>query len=72
MTGWIRDHFDKLLMLMVATCFALLVLHMSHDSHDAGNVNWAREQASLALGALIGLVTGNITRRNQDPPKDLK
>lgn len=57
--GWIGDfiegHFDKLLLALIVFWLANRATMPGIEEHAAG---WAREQASAALGALIGLITG--------------
>lgn len=60
-----RQNFDKLLLAAIFLYLTVLLLHMSHDPHDAATVSWAREQANLIIGALLGLITGTALRRDK-------
>lgn len=65
MKDFLKEHFDKLLLTFLFLVMVGVVLYMSHD---AANVNWAREQAALILGGLLGLITGVVIGRNTPPP----
>ena len=66
---FIRQNFDKLLLASLLLVMLGVIVHMTHDHADAGNVSWAREQSGTVLGALITLVTGAIlANKKQDPP----
>jgi hypothetical protein len=56
---FIRDNFDKLLLLALFVFCAFLVIHMTHDARDNELVLWAREISGTVLGALLGLITGH-------------
>lgn len=54
-----KVNFDKLLLAGLFIYLTILVIHMTHDTtSDAAAVHWAREQANLVVGALLGLITG--------------
>lgn len=61
-TETLHQHFDKLLLVGLFVYMTLVLLHMSHDSMDAADVSWAREQSNLIIGALLGLITGAVLR----------
>lgn len=67
---FLRDHFDKLLLSGMFLVMICVVLHMAHDGRDAADMGWAREQANLIVGALLGLITGAVLRNgNRTPPE---
>lgn len=68
--GIIENHFDKLLLASLFVYMTVVLLHMSHDSSDAADVSWAREQSNLIVGALLGLITGAVLRNGSRPPEE--
>lgn len=63
MKEFFSDHFDKLLLTALFLVLMGIILHVSHDGRDAMDVGWAREQANLITGALLGLITGQALGR---------
>lgn len=60
---------DKLLLLTLYFTFVGLVVFFTLHSQDMDNAHWAREQASLVVGGLLGLVTGlHIAAKKADAP----
>lgn len=51
MKEFFADHFDKLLVLVILTAFLVLLPYSAGDT-----AKFVEQSASLALGALIGLV----------------
>ena len=62
MSDFLAEHFDKLLLTGLFLVLVGIVVHMTHDGRDVAALNWAREQASLIIGALLGLITGAVLR----------
>lgn len=70
---FIKDNFDKLLLVSVFLVLVGMVVHFSHDGRDAAVIAWGREQAGTVLGALLGLITGAVLRngnKHQPPPAE--
>ena len=70
MKDFLDAHFDKLLLVILFFVLLMVLLHMAHDGGDAADVGWAREEANLIIGALLGLVTG--ARMRNGAPTALK
>ncbi len=75
------DHFGQIMLLFILVLFLFMIWHMESIS-DTANVNWAREQAGMVLGAIIGpIATGALLKKQDneskapdktDPPKEPK
>lgn len=65
--GLIERHLDTFVMLFVFIIMVGMVYHMAHDPMDSGNVNWAREQAGIILGALV-MRRSSQTKQAEVPP----
>ena len=70
--NFIEHNFDKLLLTMLFLVMVAVVLHTSHDTVDAAAIHWAREQANLFVGALVGLITGMSLRNKNNKPEEPK
>ncbi len=44
------------------------MLHVSHDHADTNMLSWSREQGSLVLGALLGMITGRTSKESPLKP----
>jgi ABC-type nitrate/sulfonate/bicarbonate transport system permease component len=55
---FVRDSFDKIVLLFLTLVLIALVLHMAHDKLDEAQISWAREMTGTVLGGLLGLITG--------------
>lgn len=64
-----RQNFDKLLLLFLFLILIAIVIHMTHDAPDAPVIHWAREQAALVLGGLLGLITGRYLEKKAGAPE---
>lgn len=58
-SAFIRDNFDKLLLVFLFLCALSALLHLVHHNSDMEQVHWAREVVDTILGALLGLITGH-------------
>jgi hypothetical protein len=68
---FIRDHFDKLVLL---TMFLSMLVATTHFAHlgDMDSAHWMREKADEVIGALLILMTGIGIRKavgSNEPPK---
>lgn len=54
-----NKQFDKLLLAVLFVIVLGIMTHMRLTGND-DSVNWAREQGSLILGALIAIITGAV------------
>ncbi len=62
---------DKLILLTLYFTFVGLVVFFTLHTQDMDNVHWAREQAGLVVGAIVGLVTGyKLGQRSVAPPAE--
>lgn len=73
MKDFLIQHFDKLLLTGLLIFMVWVVLHMARIG-DAQDINWAREQSNLIVGALLGLITGAVLRNGTktEPPEEKK
>lgn len=57
-------HFDKLLLAVLFLATVILTVHLMHKSDAGGDdkifIVWAETQAAMILGALLGLIKGEI------------
>lgn len=53
-----RANFLTLLLFCLILILLMTVVHLTHHGSDAGNIAWGREQATGAIGAFLGLITG--------------
>ena len=67
MSDFVRSEFNKILLTFLFLVMVGVVLWMARD---AANVNWAREQAALILGGLLGLITGISIGKTQTTSKE--
>jgi hypothetical protein len=58
MKDFVREYFDRLLLVFVYFTLLFAVLFLILHKADPQNVGWAREQGNTFAGALIGLITG--------------
>jgi hypothetical protein len=65
---WLRHHIDKFLLLVLVLVMLGVVLHVSHDQADKDLLHWAREMTGTVLGALIGLITGELRAQAKAAP----
>ena len=56
---FIRENFDKFLLIALFLGLVVLVVHLVHDVRDENIILWGREMAGTVLGALLGLITGH-------------
>lgn len=63
---FIRQQFDKLLVLLCLLLAALLLLHMVHHSPDQANTNQSWGVVQFFLGLFGGLVTGRAVTKQPD------
>lgn len=69
---FISDHFSQLLLFTILVIFLLVIWHME-SINDTSNVNWAREQATLILGAIVGPIAQSQMKKiiaPADKPED--
>lgn len=71
---FLRQNFDKLLLLAVLSVFCLLVIHFSHHpGADSKALDFSLQAASGVLGALITLLqTSRVAERKTDIPPDTR
>lgn len=65
---WVRSNAGMLVLFALVLVMLGFLLHVSHDRGDASVLSWGREQTSLVLGGLLGLITGRLSK-NDGPPK---
>ncbi len=65
---WCRANAGLLVLFSLVVLMLGFMLHVSHDKADAGMLSWGREQTSLVLGALLGLITGRMAREPEGKP----
>ena len=70
MSDFLAEHFDKLLLTGLFLVLVGIVVHMTHDGRDVAALNWAREQASIIIGSLLGLITEAVLRNGTKGPND--
>ena len=59
---WINHNTDKLLLFSLVLLAGFLILHIIHHGGDASTLDWAENEFSTVLGALILILTGRIAR----------
>ena len=67
MKDFLFRQFDKLLLFALVVFFSLLALHIIHDSKDQAVINWGMTLVSGAVGALLVLITGSISKASANP-----
>jgi hypothetical protein len=58
-------HFDKMLLVFLFVILGVLCLHLMHKADAGGNdsnfITWAEGAATTCLGALIGMIKGEMS-----------
>ena len=69
---FVRDHFDKLLLVVLVVYMIDVVIYLSVFSMAAPEtIGWARELTAAFAGALVGLITGvRIASKPDSKPAD--
>lgn len=60
--SWWTHNTDKLLLFVLIILFGLLIVHIIHHQPDTSTLDWAENEFSTVLGALILILTGRIAR----------
>ena len=69
MFEFIKNHIGHLTLFILVLVMLGFLLHVSHHNSDATTVGWAKEQTSLVLGGLLGLVTGAKLAKSDEEKK---
>ena len=72
MRQFVHENFDKLLLALLYLILLSTVLHLAHWQADQSLVSWARDQAGIIVGALIGLITGFRAGRAEGVSSEIK
>lgn len=67
--NWFHNHADKVILVFLLFIFLIFLSIMTFKKFDEGSIDWARQSATLILGALLRHIVGEVIQSvKEDKP----